>query len=156
METETGPMPELNADERCVMGEGPLWHAAEGKLSWGDIVGGTLFRYDPGSGTHERIYEGTQVGGFTIQADGALLLFGERGAIRIWREGTLETEIDEIPAEGEGRVFVTTPEGEGYPDGMAVDAEGSVWPARLGVRGRAPFVSRVGSERGISGGPCRP
>jgi D-xylonolactonase len=28
------------------------------------------------------------------------------------------------------RVFVTTPEGEGVPDGMTVDAEGYVWVAK--------------------------
>ena len=30
------------------------------------------------------------------------------------------------------RVFVETPEGEGIPDGMTVDADGYVWSARAG------------------------
>jgi len=91
--------PELIADYQCVVGEGPLWHEDEQCLYWSDIVTGRLFRYDPASGQHEQIYAGEQVGGFTIQADGALLLFMGRGKIATWRDGTLTTIIEEIPAE---------------------------------------------------------
>jgi D-xylono/L-arabinono-1,4-lactonase len=91
--------PELIADYQCVVGEGPLWHEDEQRLYWSDIVTGRLFRYDPATGRHEQVYSGEQVGGFTIQADGALLLFMERGKIATWRDGTLTTLVDEIPAE---------------------------------------------------------
>ncbi len=91
--------PELIADYQCVVGEGPLWHPDEQRVYWTDIVTGRLFRYDPATGQHEQIYSGEQVGGFTIQADGALLLFMERGKIATWRDGTLTTLIEEIPAE---------------------------------------------------------
>ena len=205
--------PELIADYGCVTGEGPLWHPGEEKLYWTDIPTGRLFRYDPATGAHEQCYEGDVVGGFTIQADGSLLLFMARGAIKVWRTGELSTVVDEIPAERESRfndviadpvgrvfcgtmptetqpgrlyrldtdgtlskllddiscsngfgftpdrqhmyytdsfkreiylfdydrdsgeianqrVFVQTPEDEGFPDGMTVDAEGCVWSAR--------------------------
>lgn len=91
--------PELIADYQCVVGEGPLWHEDEQRLYWSDIVTGRLFRYDPASGHHEQIYAGEQVGGFTIQEDGALLLFMERGKIATWRDGILTTIVEEIPAE---------------------------------------------------------
>ena len=111
--------PELIADYECVVGEGPMWHPLEKRLYWGDIVTGRLFRYDPATGQHEQIYSGDLVGGFTVQADGALLLFGAKGSVRIWREGALTTVIDEIPedrdtrfndviADPEGRVFCGT------------------------------------------------
>ena len=205
--------PELIADYACVTGEGPLWHPGEQRLYWVDIPEGRMFRYDPSSGTDEPCYEGEPIGGFTVQHDGALLLFMARGAVKIWREGAMTTVIDEIPDErtsrfndviadpvgrafcgtmstsdrlgrlyrldtegtlsklldgigtsnGMGftpdrrrmyytdspkreiylfdyneetgaitnqRVFVRTPEGEGSPDGMTVDAEGYVWSAR--------------------------
>jgi len=205
--------PELIADYECVTGEGPLWHPSEQRLYWIDIPTGRIFRYDPATDTHEQCYEGEVVGGFTIQADGSLLLFGARGAVKIWREGELTKVIDEIPDEGKSRfndviadpvgrvfcgtlstkgqlgrlyrldtdgtltklldgiscsngmgftpdrrqmyytdsrkreiylfeydqdtgaisnqrVFVQTPEGEGIPDGMTVDAEDYVWSAR--------------------------
>jgi len=205
--------PELIADYQCVTGEGPMWHPMERRVYWVDIPTGRMFRYDPATGHHEQVYQGELIGGFTIQADGALLLFQERGAVRIWRDGALTTVLDEIPderatrfndvfADTEGRVFcgtmptkerlgrlyrldtdgsihlilegigcsngmgltpdrkglyytdsgkreiylfdydaatgnltnqrlfVRTPEGEGVPDGMTVDAEGYVWSAR--------------------------
>ncbi|MEX2426176.1 MAG: SMP-30/gluconolactonase/LRE family protein [Thermomicrobiaceae bacterium] len=205
--------PELIADYECATGEGPIWHEAEQQLYWSDIPTGRMFRYDPSTGQHEQFYEGPIVGGFTIQADGSLLLFGERGSVAILRGGQRTSVIDEIPEErdtrfndviadpegrvfcgtmptperpgrlyrldidgsystviegtgvsnglgftpdlkqmyhtdttnreitlfdyerstGEisnGRLFLKTPEGEGGPDGMTVDAEGYVWSAR--------------------------
>ena len=96
--------PELIADYACVVGEGPLWHAAERRLYWLDILTGRVFRYDPATGAHEQVYGGEQVGGFTAQADGALLLFGARGAIRVWRDGAIErTIVEEIEADRESR-----------------------------------------------------
>ncbi|MDA0745232.1 MAG: SMP-30/gluconolactonase/LRE family protein [bacterium] len=205
--------PELVADYHCKTGEGPLWHPQEKRVYWCDIPAGRIFRYDPLTGHHEECYSGEQVGGFTIQEDGALLLFMERGAIQIWRDGTLTPVVEEISDERETRfndviadpagrvfcgtmpapgrlgrlyrldtngtltvvlekigcsngmgftldhkhmyytdsptrniyrfdynaktgaltnqqVFVQTPEGEGMPDGMTVDALGHIWSAR--------------------------
>jgi D-xylono/L-arabinono-1,4-lactonase len=111
--------PELIADYACATGEGPIWHEAEKRLYWCDIPAGRMFRYDPATGDHEQFYDGPVVGGFTIQADGSLLLFGERGRIWIWRDGETEDVIPEIPdevntrfndviADPEGRVFCGT------------------------------------------------
>lgn len=204
---------ELMADYRCHTGEGPLWNPIEGRLYWGDIPQGRLFRLNPQTRIHEQFYDGRQVGGFTIQRDGSLLLFMDRCSIAVLRDGAVEFLADELPdqldnrfndviadpagrvfcgtmptdtqsatlyrldtdgtlttvLEGVGlcnglgftpdlkqmyftdtferkiyifdyemdtgeitnqRVFVETPEGEGGPDGMTVDAEGCVWSAR--------------------------
>ena len=205
--------PELVADYQCQVGEGPMWHPMEKRVYWTDIPAGRMFRFDPSTGEHERFYEGEEVGGFTVQDDGALLLFMARGAVARWRDGDLSHIVDEIPEERESRfndviadpagrvfcgtmptgdrlgrlyrldldgsltvvlegigisngmgftpdrrqmyytdsqarsiyifdydidsgaitnqrVFVETPEGQGIPDGMTVDAEGYVWSAR--------------------------
>lgn len=95
--------PELIADYECVTGEGPLWHPDEKRVYWADIPMGRMFRYHPATGTHEQFYEGEVVGGFTIQADGTLLLFMEKGAVKIWRDGTLTSILDDIPDERETR-----------------------------------------------------
>jgi hypothetical protein len=50
-------------------------------LFWLDIPAGHLFRYDPLPRQLRLVLQvqAGLIGGFTIQADGALLLFGERG-----------------------------------------------------------------------------
>ncbi|HZP01329.1 MAG TPA: SMP-30/gluconolactonase/LRE family protein [Terriglobia bacterium] len=95
--------PELICDYRCEIGENPLWHPFEKRLYWCDIATGRMFRYDPASGKHEQFYQGDAVGGFTIQADGSLLLFMAKGAVKIWRESGMTTVIEEIPDERETR-----------------------------------------------------
>ena len=95
--------PELIADYQCQIGENPLWHPVEKRLYWTDIPRGRLFCYDPATGKHEQCYSGPAVGGFTVQADGALLLFMARGAIAQWRDGHLTYLIEEISDERESR-----------------------------------------------------
>jgi D-xylonolactonase len=95
--------PELIADYHCKTGENPLWHPLEKRLYWTDIPSGKLFRYDPATSQHEQCYSGEVVGGFTIQADGALLLFMARGAVAKWRDGKLDYVIEEIPDERDNR-----------------------------------------------------
>lgn len=100
----TTQQPELIADYQCVTGEGPLWHPDEQRLYWVDIPQGRLFRYDPATGAHEQCLQlPDALGGFTVQADGALLLFMARGAVKLWRNGELSTVIEEIPAERASR-----------------------------------------------------
>lgn len=207
--------PQLIADYACHTGENPLWHPTEKKVYWADIPQGRIFRCDPATGQHKQCYEGEVVGGFTVQADGALLLFMAKGAVATWRDRQLDYIIEELPDERDnrfndviadplGRVFcgvmstkdrpgrlyrldtdgtitvllegigvsnglgftpdrkqlyytdsparkiylfdyesetgaiynqrtfveVSDAEGEGWPDGMTVDAEGYVWSAR--------------------------
>ena len=95
--------PKLISDQENQTGENPLWHPTEKRLYWTDIPTGRLFCYDPVTNETEQIYSGDIVGGFTFQADGGLLLFMERGKIAKWKDGELETIIEEIPAERESR-----------------------------------------------------
>lgn len=133
--------PELIADYKCRVGEGPLWHALEKRVYWVDIPNGKMFRYDPATGKHEQVYQGEQIGGFTVQADGALLLFMDKGAIAIWRDGKpLEYLVKEIPeeraagarfndvrADPEGRVFCGTMATKSRPGRLyRLDTDGSL------------------------------
>ncbi|GAB3031698.1 SMP-30/gluconolactonase/LRE family protein [Natronobiforma cellulositropha] len=204
------------ADTHNATGEGPMWHPDEECVFWVDIPPGHLYRYDPETDDHERVYEtpdGAPLGGYTIEADGALLLFTDDGRVSRLEIGAetadLVTRVDgpttrfnDVIADPEGRVFcgtmpgedglgdlyrleidgtaervvegvdiangmgftsdlesfyfteseasqiyvfdydresgglsnqrtfVETPEGDGVPDGMTVDAEDHVWSAR--------------------------
>ena len=98
--------PELIADYECNTGEGPMWHPDEERLYWVDIPNGRLFRYDPDEDHHEQVidYDGA-IGGYTIQENGDLLCFLDRGTIRPWteEEGFGEPIVEEIPAERDSR-----------------------------------------------------
>ncbi len=122
------------ADTRAGTGEGPLWHPTQNCLFWVDIPAGRLYRFDPQSGENTVEYEtdGAPLGGFTIEADGALLLF-EHGSVRRWDpesspasnhdgsgvasaplvlEVDAETRFNDVIADPEGRVFCGTMPGE--------------------------------------------
>ncbi len=137
--------PELIADYNCVVGEGPLWHPDEQAVYWVDIPQGRLFRYDPASGDHSQIFEGPQIGGVAIQEDGSLLLFMERGAIAVLRNGSLDYIIREIPAEREtrfndvcadpaGSVFCGTMPAPDHPGSLyRLDPDGSYTQVLTGI-----------------------
>lgn len=142
--------PELIADYNCIVGEGPLWHPAEKCVYWVDIPQGRIFRYDPASGEHRQIFEGPQVGGFTIQADGSLMLFMERGTMASLRDGKIayhteqleyerETRFNDVIADPAGRIFCGTMPAPDHP--------GSLY--RLDTNG---ILTQVLSGIGISNG----
>jgi D-xylonolactonase len=131
--------PELIADYQCVTGEGPLWHPTEQRVYWADIPQGRLFRYDPKTGQHEQFYSGEVVGGFTIQDDGALLLFMARGAVKIWRDGQLETILEDIPDERETR----------FNDVFA-DPEGRVFCGTMPTKERLGRLYRLDPDRKLT------
>jgi D-xylonolactonase len=142
--------PELVVDCRCALGEGPLWHPIERRLYWTDIIGGRVLRYDPAGGAHEVCYEGEIVGGFTIQADGALLFFMARGAVTRWCEGELTTVIEGIPDERESRFndVIADPAGRVFCGTMPVgDRPGRLY--RLDLDGA---LSLVLEDAGVSNG----
>ncbi len=114
---------ELIADYACDTGENPLWHAIERKVYWCDIPKGRLFRFDPSTGVHEQCYEGRPVGGFTMQSDGTLLLFMDRGTIATWQEGGLSEIVKDIPVERDSRFndVIADPHGRVYCGTMSTE-----------------------------------
>lgn len=112
------------ADYECVTGEGPLWHPDEKVLYWVDIPNGRLFRYDPATGEHDPVHEDDRrIGGYTIQADGDMLLFMDDGAIQLWNsaDGLGAVVRKEIPEERGSRFndVIAGPEGRVYAGTMA-------------------------------------
>ncbi|GAB3672039.1 SMP-30/gluconolactonase/LRE family protein [Halopiger thermotolerans] len=113
------------ADTTAHTGEGPLWHPEEELLYWVDIPAGTLYAYDPATDDYDPVYEtegDEPLGGYTIEEDGALLLF-THGTVSRWEPGSdeaepvaeiesAETRFNDVIADPEGRVFCGTMPGE--------------------------------------------
>ncbi|MFK8182707.1 MAG: SMP-30/gluconolactonase/LRE family protein, partial [Phormidesmis sp.] len=118
--------------------EKPLWHSQHQSVYWTDIPNGRLFRCQPRFDGYEQIYLGEPVGGFTIQADGGLLLLKTNGTIERWNKGKVSTVVEEISdakgarfndaiADPEGRVFSGTMATEYSPGRFyRIDTNGSV------------------------------
>ncbi|MGI9253056.1 MAG: SMP-30/gluconolactonase/LRE family protein [Thermomicrobiales bacterium] len=111
---------DLIAHEKCETTEGPLWHEDEQALYFLDIPPGKLFRHEPGTGETRLVHDaGEAVGGFTLQDDGAFLLFGNEGSIRLLKGGEVTTlrgsiedeagsRFNDVIADPDGRVFCGT------------------------------------------------
>lgn len=122
---------ETVADCRCEIGEVPMWHPGENRLYWIDIPAGEMFRYDPQTETYERCFDGSVIGGYTIQTDGSFLLFMEAGAIQrldpseseIAHDDSLDSIVDSIPGEQRSRFndVITDPEGRVFGGTMPTD-----------------------------------
>ena len=120
-------MPEMIADYQCETGEGPLWHPMEKQVYWSDIPQGRIFRLNPFSRRHEQIYDSRVVGGFTIQMDGSLLLFLDKGTIAIWQDGRMQLVIDQINMEVNNRFndVIADPAGRVFCGTMPTETKAS-------------------------------
>ena len=110
---------ELLVNAQCEVAENPLWHSDEHYLYWTDVPAGRLHRYDLGTDDHECMFEGESIGGFTLQRNGALLLFMAAGEIKAWCQDDspahvatasdeTETRFNDVVADPVGRVFCGT------------------------------------------------
>jgi D-xylonolactonase len=123
----------------------------EKRVYWTDIPAGKMFWYDPATKVHKQFYEGRPVGGFTIQADGSLLLFVDKGAVAIWRRGKLEYVVEEITEECDSRFndVIADPAGRVFCGTMATKShDGKLY--RLDTNGKiTPVVEGVGVSNGM-------
>ena len=132
-------VPELMADYRCETGEGPLWHPMERQVYWADIPRGRIFRLNPFSRRHEQIYEGRIVGGYTIQSDGSLLLFMDRGSVAVWRDGKLKYLVNEMEGETDNRF-----------NDVAADPAGRVFCGTMPTDTRSATLYRMDTDGSVT------
>lgn len=141
-------------DVNCVLGECPLWHSAEQVFYWTDIEAGQLYRLNLPNLRAEVCYEGPKVGGFTVQQDGSLLLFRDRGNIAVWRDGAVVAqvidEIEEVVAVG-GRFndVLAAPDGSVLCGSCSPQAPGKLY--RLEPDGSlSTLLENVGMSNGMA------
>lgn len=141
---------QLVANYKCSTGEGPLWHPDEKLLYWVDIPIGCLYSYDPKTDLANKFFQSGQIGGFTIQADGSFLLFMEKGAIKLLKDGELTTIVDEIKGEENSRFndVIANPDGSVFCGTMPSDTK----PGSLYKLGLDKKISLVIENAGISNG----
>ncbi|MBN9420721.1 hypothetical protein ABS71_09600 [bacterium SCN 62-11] len=130
---------EIVADFPCRCGEGPLWHPDRNLLYWIDVDNGKMYAYDPKERSATRILQGDIIGGTTLQENGDLLLFMQRGQIALWNPekglqiqrdhtpGAENTRFNDVIAAPDGGVFAgTMPEGEQPGKLYRLETNGSI------------------------------
>src|SRR3546814_7625467 len=66
---------------RSILGESPMWHAAQRRLYWLDLQRPAIYRFDPASGRNEQVKAelGSYVGGLVFRGDGSLVVDKDDG-----------------------------------------------------------------------------
>ena len=67
-----------------IFGEGPVWNARQSYLSWVDIVGDTIWKWTPGTGTSIFLRPSGKANGMTYDKQGRLVVAGW-GSRTVWR-----------------------------------------------------------------------
>ena len=102
----------------CALGENPLWDETKRTFYWTDIDAGEVHAWSEATGQTRRIYQGPKVGGFTLEADGALALFRIDDIARLGADGQVgrtlkfkdegSERFNDVTADPRGRVFAGT------------------------------------------------
>ncbi len=117
-----------------IFGEGPVWNARQGYLSWVDIVGDTIWKWTPGTGTSIFLRPSGKANGMTYDKQGRLVVAGW-GSRTVWRvehdgsivilashyQGKKINTPNDIVVKSDGAIYWTDPPNAMYIPGMAGD-----------------------------------
>lgn len=108
---------EAFSHDTMLVGESPLWHAAEQTLYWVDIEGFAVHRLQPATGQHRKWPMASEPSALAISADGGLVVATRAGFMHLDTEDGTLTAIAPAPYD-----TATTR----FNDGK-VDAAGRFW-----------------------------
>ena len=135
------------------LGEGSLWHPQTQRLFWVDIMGQTVFIFDPKSGENRGINVGADVGTVVSRKSGGVMLGVKGGFARLDRETEAIEEIAMVEIDLPNNRFndgKCDPAGRFWAGSMAYDfAEGA---GSLYCMDRNLSVRKVLSNVSISNG----
>ncbi len=131
------PTPQLLVNRSCELSENPFWDTDAQRFLWTNITGGAIWSHDPANDKTTQIYDGPNVGGFTQEVDGSLLLFRTSDVVKLAADGSLsevakfsepgDSRFNDVIADPRGRVFAGTVGNEPTTGGVyRYDPDGSV------------------------------
>ncbi|KAM4905812.1 regucalcin isoform 2-T2 [Sylvia borin] len=139
---------ECVAQERCGIGESPVWDEKEGALLYVDITGRKVCRWSPVTRQTQAVPVDAPVSSVALRKSGDYVItLGTRFAALKWKEElvTTITQVDKDKANtrfndgkvdpagryfaGNRRSIYKLEKEESIPDGMCIDTEGKLWVA---------------------------
>lgn len=108
--------------------EGPVWNAREGALYWTDIIGNTIWKWQPGVGRSVVLRPSGKANGMTFDKQGRLIVAGWTNRT-VWR---METDGSIVPlaTHYEGKKINT-------PNDIVVKSDGAIYftdpPGGVGI-----------------------
>lgn len=113
-------------------GEGPLWNRRDGSFFWVDIVGDTIYRWQPGRNAEAFIRPSGKANGLTFDREGRLCVAGwaSRTVWRVEADGSIKTlashyqgkkinSPNDIVVRSDGSIYFTDSPGALINVGMA-------------------------------------
>ncbi len=136
-ERDIGDVVDLVVNAHAIVGEGPVWSAAEQVLYWVDIMSNLVHRFDPQTGADRTIDVGQPVGAVAVRDSGGLML--------ALRDGFGVLDLDS------GRVEILAPvEADNRATRMndgKVDSAGRFWAGTMAFDERAGVGSLYRLDR---------
>jgi sugar lactone lactonase YvrE len=111
--------------------ESPVWDDKTNTISWVDILSGTIFKYDPASGTCDAFHVGQQVGAIATKKSGGYIAALQNGFAEIDIEKRLVNMIADPEADIPGNRF---------NDGKC-DPAGRFWAGTMSILGETNLGS---------------
>ena len=97
--------PELVADARNQLGEGPVWDARTDTLFWLDVLAGVVHRYAPADGSRTtEISVGQEVGALVPRRSGGHVLAVREGFAALDEQGTVSMMVEVEAADPANRM----------------------------------------------------
>jgi sugar lactone lactonase YvrE len=133
---------ELVADARTTLGEGPVWDDREQCVWWVDILGESIHRTDPVTGTDDTIPVGQMIGALALRERGGLVAAVRDGFIAI---DTASGRIDRLADVEADRPSSRMNDGK-------VDPAGSFWAGTTDIDHRPGLgtLYRLDADRTVS------
>lgn len=108
--------------------EGPVWNAREGALYWTDIIGNTIWKWNPGVGKTAVLRPSGKANGMTFDKEGRLIVAGWTSRT-VWRMA-LDGSITPLATHYQGKKL-------GTPNDIVVKSDGAIYftdpPGGVGI-----------------------
>lgn len=141
---------ELVLSAEDIVGESPLWVAAESALYWVDIVGSRIHRFEPGTGRHDLWRTPEYPTSIGLRKDGGFIV-GLRQRVTLWRpDGPFETFAVPEPGTPGNRLNegAVAPDGSYWVGTMAENIGPDGGPQRMA--GDTGHLYRIAPDGGIT------